>query len=42
VKKSLDAGQKPVNLTVIRRIKAQCQSERAGRFGLLKPVKSIV
>jgi hypothetical protein len=27
VKKSLDAGQKPVNLKVIRGIKAPCQSE---------------
>jgi hypothetical protein len=27
VKKSLDAGQKPVNLTVIWGIKAPCQSE---------------
>jgi len=27
VKKSLDAGQKRVNLTVIRGIKAQCQVE---------------
>jgi hypothetical protein len=42
VKKSLDAGRKPVNLTVIRGIKASCQSERAGRFRLLKPGESIV
>ena len=42
MKKSLDAGQKHVNLTVIRGIKALCQSERAERFRLLKLGKSIV
>lgn len=41
-KKSLDAAQKPVNLTVIKGIKAPCQSERTECFRVLKRGKTIV
>jgi hypothetical protein len=41
-KKSLDAAQKLVNLTVINGIKAPCRSARTGCFMVLKQGKTIV
>jgi hypothetical protein len=41
-KKSLDVGQKPVNLRVIKGIKAPCLNQRARCVKVLKRGKTIV